>query len=240
MKLTYIYHSCFALETDKLTIIFDYFKDSGEALHSGLVNDYLLMRPGKLYVLSSHSHYDHFNKEILQWKQRRSNIQYILSKDILDCKKARGQDAIFIDKGETYEDDNLFIKAFGSTDAGISFLVEVDDKKIFHAGDLNNWHWNEESTPEEVREAEDFYLRELETLAEYTSQLALAMFPVDPRLGKDYMRGAEQFVSRIQTKIFVPMHFDEEYGKANAFKEYAEAHGCRFISLTHKGETIEV
>lgn len=239
MKLTYIYHSCFALETDKLTIIFDYFKDSGEVPHGGLVNDYLLTRPGKLYVLSTHSHYDHFNKEVLQWKLRRPDIQYILSKDILDCKKANKEDAVFIDKGETYKDDYLFIKAFGSTDTGISFFVEAEGKKIFHAGDLNNWHWNEESTSEEVREAEDFYLRELETLAEYTTQLDVAMFPVDPRLGKDYMRGAEQFVNRIQTKIFIPMHFDEAYGKANAFKEYAEAHGCRFMSLTHKGETIE-
>lgn len=239
MKLTYIYHSCFALETDKLTIIFDYFKDSGELPHSGAVHDYLLTRPGKLYVLGSHSHYDHFNKEILQWKLRRPDIRYILSKDILDCKKAHKEDAVFIDKGEIYKDDYLFVKAFGSTDAGISFLVEADGKKIFHSGDLNNWHWNEESTPDEVCRAEDFYLRELETLAKYTSQLDVAMFPVDPRLGKDYMRGAEQFVNRIQIGIFVPMHFDKEYGKANAFKEYAEAHGCRFMSLTREGETIE-
>ena len=100
MKLTYIYHSCFALETDNLTIIFDYFKDSGETPSGGQVNDYMLTCPGKLYVLSSHSHYDHFNKEILKWKLRRPDIQYILSKDILDCKKAHAEDAVFIDKGE--------------------------------------------------------------------------------------------------------------------------------------------
>lgn len=239
MKLTYIYHSCFALETEKVTIIFDYFKDSCEAPQSGLVNSYLFTRPGRFYVLSSHSHYDHFNKEILQWRLRKPSIRYILSKDILGCKKAREEDAFFIDKGEEYEDSLLSVKAFGSTDAGISFLIEVDGKKIFHAGDLNNWHWNEESTPEEVREAENHYLRELETLAECTSHINLVMFPVDPRLGKDYMRGAEQFVSRINVDIFAPMHFDEEYAKANAFKQYAEAHGCRFMNLDHKGETIE-
>ncbi|MEI3154718.1 MAG: hypothetical protein V8S95_06185 [Odoribacter sp.] len=42
------------------------------------------------------------------------------------------------------------IKAFGSTDIGISFLIDIDNIRIFHAGDLNNWHWEEESTPEEI------------------------------------------------------------------------------------------
>ena len=36
------------------------------------------------------------------------------------------------------------IKAFGSTDIGISFLVSVDGVDIFHAGDLNWWHWWDE------------------------------------------------------------------------------------------------
>ena len=37
------------------------------------------------------------------------------------------------------------------------------------------------------------------------------MFPVDRRMGKDYMKGAQQFIERIKTTIFVPMHFSEDY-----------------------------
>lgn len=65
-------------------------------------------------------------------------------------------------------------------------------------------------------------------------------FPVDPRLGKEYMRGAGQFVTKIKTHIFVPMHFTPEYAKANAFRDFAEAHGVRFVSLTHRGQKIEI
>jgi len=57
------------------------------------------------------------------------------------------------------------------------------------------------------------------------------MFPVDPRLGKDYMRGAEQSVQTIQTAAFAPMHFGFNYNEANAFKIVAEAHGTRFLSI---------
>ena len=48
MKLTYIYHSCFAIEGEWFTIILDYFKDAG-----GIVHDYLLTRPGKFYVMAT-------------------------------------------------------------------------------------------------------------------------------------------------------------------------------------------
>lgn len=234
MKLTYIYHSCFAIEGEWFTIILDYFKDAG-----GIVHDYLLTRPGKFYVMATHFHPDHFNPEVLRWKEEHPDIIYIFSKDILKHRRAGKEDALYLKKLDVYEDDTIRVKAYGSTDVGVSFLIEAEDKKIFHAGDLNNWHWNEESTPEEIETAEKAYLGELKIINKDIKSVDLAMFPVDPRLGKDYMRGAEQFVDRIQTALFVPMHFDEEYAKANAFKTYAESKGCEFISLTHVGQTVE-
>ena len=144
--------------------------------------------------------------------------------------------AIFLKKGEEWNDDLLKIEAFGSTDIGISFLLDVADKRIFHAGDLNNWHWEDESTPAEIREAANFYHQELETLARETDYVDLALFPVDPRLGKDYTRGAREFVDRIHTLQFAPMHFWEKYEKANAFREYVEKRGGRFLAIGKPGE----
>ena len=68
MKLDYIYHSGFAIEADGVTVIIDYYKDtSEEAPNRGIVHDCLLKKPGMLYVLSSHFHPDHFNREVLSW-----------------------------------------------------------------------------------------------------------------------------------------------------------------------------
>jgi L-ascorbate metabolism protein UlaG (beta-lactamase superfamily) len=238
MKLTYIYHSCFALEFDAFTVIVDYYKDTVTPFEKGLIHSQLLNRPGKIYVLSSHSHSDHFNPEILLWKQQREDIQYIFSHDILDAGLATKEDAIYLNKLDTYEDNHLKIKAYGSTDIGISFLIQAEGKQIFHAGDLNNWHWNEECSAEESQEYETNYLNELELIAKDVTHLDLAIFPVDPRLGKDYMKGAEQFINRIQTEIFAPMHFDEAYNKAAAFASYAETKKCKSIKWADKGENI--
>ena len=139
MTLDYIYHSGFAIEAEGVTVIIDYYKDSSETEHNrGIVHDYLLQRPGKLYVLATHFHPDHFNREILTWKEVRPDIRYIFSKDILKSHRAKPEDATYIKKGETYEDDTIRIEAFGSTDVGSSFLIHLQDWSILHAGDLNN------------------------------------------------------------------------------------------------------
>lgn len=241
MKLDYIYHSGFAIEAEGVTVIIDYYKDSSETERNrGIVHDYLLQKPGKLYVLSTHFHPDHFNREVLTWKEQRPDIIYIFSKDILKHRRTAPEDGIYIKKGESYEDDTLRIDAFGSTDVGVSFLLHLQGMRIFHAGDLNNWHWSEESTEEEIRKANGDFLAEVKYLKQRVSAIDLVMFPVDRRMGKDYMKGAKQFIEQIKTAIFVPMHFSEDYEGGNAFRSIAEADGCRFISINHRGETFDI
>jgi len=239
MRLTYIYHSGFAIEAPNYTIIIDYFEDSLGG-NKGVVNDRILYRSSqKLYVLCTHGHSDHFNPEVLKWREIRSDITYIFSKDIQSQAGVKMRDIIFMDKDEVYQDDTLKITAYGSTDLGISFKIEADNRTIFHAGDLNNWHWNEDSTDEEIAEAEDFYTRELNHLAATTPHLDLAMFPVDPRLGSDYMLGAEQFLEKIPTRLFVPMHFGVEYDKAKAIGSFAKKMNTKVYVPPRRGEILD-
>lgn len=240
MKLDYIYHSGFAIEADEVTVLIDYWKDSSDKPGQGLVRDHLLERPGALYVLSSHFHPDHFNPEVLRWRDQRPDIRYIFSKDILKHRRASADDAFYINKGSVYEDDRLRIQAFGSTDVGVSFLLDLQGIRLFHAGDLNNWHWSEESTPQEIRKAEGDFLAEVRDLQQVAPAVDVALFPVDRRMGRDYMRGPLQFVERIKTHIFVPMHFSEDYEGGNAFRAQAEANGCRFLAIDRRGQRFDI
>lgn len=239
MKLTYIYHSGFILTGERLSIVIDYFNGLSNQSGSPLSLDTILHLPGELYVLSSHSHPDHFSPVVLSWKEERKDIHYIFSKDILKRKLAKAEDATYLKKGDIYNDENLRIQAFGSTDVGISFYIEACGKRIFHAGDLNNWHWIEESTEEEIREAEDNYLRELDAMAQSVDRLDLAMFPIDPRLGKDFDRGGRQFIDCIPVRIFVPMHFWERPAEVEVFRPYAESHGVDYEVLSVPGQSLD-
>lgn len=238
MKITYIYHSGFAIEGKDFTILIDYYKDT----ENNYIHDVLLKKTGRLYVLASHFHPDHFNPEILTWKDKRPDIIYILSKDILRHRRApKEATEHWLVKGEEYKDETLYVKAYGSTDVGISFYFEAGGKRLFHAGDLNNWHWMEESTPAEWHAAEQAFLKERDCLYKDHPQLDIVLFPVDARLGKEYMRGPEQFISKIKTSLFIPMHFTfSSAQQANAFKPVAEKHGSRFFEIHQTGDFIVV
>ena len=235
MELMYIYHSGFVISTSSCNIIIDYYKDP-----ANIIPSILKQTEKKLYVLCSHFHADHYNPDILFWKNVRQDIVYVFSNDIKKHKKIVDHSIHFLKKGDIYTDGILRIVAFGSTDIGISFLIYHDNYTIFHAGDLNNWHWKDESTPQEVAEAEGNYLKELDIIAKETSVMDLVMFPVDPRLGTDFMRGAQQFIDRIKTSVFVPMHFWERPAEVMAFGPYAESKGCRYIVLSVPGEGTDI
>lgn len=235
IKLTYIFHSCFMLETKQCVLIFDYWKDSPE----GDVKKMLEHTGKRVYFMASHFHEDHFNPEIIAMNVQNGDKRIILSRDIIRRHRAKETDAdVIMRKGDVYNDEYIKIKAFGSTDAGVSFMLETDGKKIFHAGDLNNWHWEDESTPQEVKKMEgDFKAVLRDIKAEYPT-VNLAMFPVDPRLGTDFARGARQWLQTIKTTYLAPMHFPPAREKAMTFGKEAEMCGTKFLYIRHEGELI--
>lgn len=239
MELIYLYHSGFALLGEGWTVIFDYYEDSA-AGNEGVLHRELLERPGCFYVLASHAHADHFNRQVLAWREKRPDIVYLFSTDICVEEMRQEKGIHWLAQGETWQDRLLRVKAFGSTDVGVSFLVEVEGRRIFHAGDLNNWHWMEESDEAEWKGYERHFQHELAILAAEVPCLDVAMFPVDPRLGKEYMRGPRQFVEQIKTTIFVPMHFDEAYQAAAAFRPTAQACGAESLLLEHRGQRVNL
>ena len=111
MKLTYIFHSGFVLETEQSILVFDYWLDPNDVMEGVLQSN----KP--LYVFSSHFHEDHFNKEIFEWKRQKPNVTYILSKDILRHRRASKEEAdVWLAKGGTWTDGLVSVWAMGSTD----------------------------------------------------------------------------------------------------------------------------
>ena len=221
-QLTYIYHDCFLLSTEKAVVLFDYWKDP----LSGRDKDFpplleLLPADRPVYILVSHHHKDHFTRRIFLWQQKFPNIRYIISPDVYKaCRfmfvenstyagfKPSMESVTVLKEGETFRDEIISVHAFGSTDIGNSYVVSLDGRNFFHAGDLNAWIWKDESTEEEVEEAIEAFKDKLLPISRQFPELDVAMFPVDSRLRTDYFLGAYLFVREIKVKLFVPMHFE--------------------------------
>jgi len=226
MTITYIRHSGFIIEDDSCALMIDC---CGLKPNCPEINS-LANKP--LYILASHVHGDHFDSAVMDITG--TNRKWILSADITDRVKHNDNEIHFLRKGGVFKDALVTIRAYGSTDEGISFYIEAGGKKLFHAGDLNNWHWNEEETPADAAKNEKFFLEELALIVKDIPVLDAAMFPVDPRLGKDYTRGAEQFLEKIKTGLFIPMHFWDDYKAAN--KSSVVRQGCRFAEIKQRGD----
>ena len=131
IKVTYLGHSGFLAELEDVCLLFDYYK--GELPE---------MDPDqKMAVFVSHSHYDHYRKDIFRLRDQFGQIRFILSDDV---PAAEEEDVIFVRPNECREVLGLDITTLRSNDEGVAFLVKYKNRTIYHAGDLNWWHWEGE------------------------------------------------------------------------------------------------
>ncbi|MEN6411899.1 MAG: MBL fold metallo-hydrolase [Veillonellales bacterium] len=233
-KITYLFHSGYAVETKQHFLIFDYYQPvtgKNPSIRNGIITTDMLRNKSHICVFVSHCHADHFDPVIWRWGKSNSSISYILSSDI---SIPPGQPACHsLSAYEELKVDSLSIKTFGSTDQGISFLVQADGLSIFHAGDLNWWHWKGESK-EEQSYAEAIFKAEMEKLSGHS--IDIAFFPVDRRLEEFYSGGAEYFAEKMQPKILFPMHFGKDLGATKAFAQKTAALPFSTVEITHKGQ----
>ena len=185
----------------------------------------------KLYVLVSHHHDDHFSESI--YDLCGEDAVYIMGFDV--PQPYRG---VRMSPGETKGFGNVTVTAFGSTDEGVSFLVEYTSVRIFHAGDLNFWHWRDENPINKINEAEELFYACVAPIPK--ESIDLAFFPVDPRQGSMYDAGAGYFVMTVKPRILIPMHFQGRGDVALRFALTGETSHTKVVALQTPGETIDL
>ena len=203
MQVTFLGHSGFCLELENIVLIFDWWQGELPPLPTG--------KP--LAVFASHSHQDHFKPEIFALDDGTRSVRFLLGNDI---KLSRRHKEVWqlteetvshcqrLHGGETAEPfPGLHVETLPSTDAGVAWVVTAENRTIYHAGDLNWWHWEGE-TALWNRNMERDYKRFLEPLR--GRKIDLAMVPLDPRLGEAEDLGLLYFLSLTDARQVLPMH----------------------------------
>lgn len=228
--ITYLFHSGFSVETAHHFFLFDYCPSMDRDRQ---ITGELLKTKENVYVFASHNHGDHFDSAILKWADENPAITYVLSSDVIF---QRGSLKCHVMSAyEEWADRGMKVKAYGSTDEGISFRVKADGLSIFHAGDLNWWRWSGE-TQAEQEYAETIFKAEMDKMA--GEQIDIAMFPVDRRLEENFSIGAEYFAAKFHPQLLIPMHFGQDFGATTAFLEKAKRIGQRTVEITKRGQEI--
>ena len=197
MKITFLHHSAFLVELPDCTLLFDW---TGEPLPA-------FDRTLPLYVFASHHHNDHYTPAI--FRLGMEGVTYILASCIRLSARRRAEYAIDdahvirLSAGKTAEIGDLTVTTIRSTDAGVAFLVKAGDKTLFHAGDLNWWHWEGEDPAWNDKMARDF-AASCDRLRGVRADAAF--LPLDPRQEDAFWWGFHRFMTTLDAGTAFPMH----------------------------------
>lgn len=108
-------------------------------------------------------------------------------------------------------------------------------RTVFHAGDLNWWHWEGED-PVWNRNMEADFRRYAEPLR--GRKIDLAMLPLDPRLGEDGFRGPQYFLELADIRRFLPMHQWGNFNFTNQFLSCYTSFTSRTVYVNRFGQVF--
>ena len=230
LKIIYHYHSGFSVQVGGTLLVFDYWEGEDRKLPNvGRIDEKLLSAFEQVYVFISHAHPDHLDPIVFMWENKGIPVSYIVASDVpvgtRGKRIAPGQEKTL--------SEHVSVKAFQSTDLGVAFLVTAYGLTIFHAGDLNLWHWRQESTLREIEAAEAAFYEATEPIKK--EKIDVAMFPVDPRQGMMYDAGANHFILTMKPRVFIPMHWQERPEVAIDFARRARNLNTEVLALTKPG-----
>lgn len=250
MTVTFLAHSGFLVEWEKFYTLFDFYQGELPPLKAE--------KP--LLVFASHRHNDHFDPRI--FKIVHPDVRYYLSRDIsiarrhweklgmteevfARCTAVRPDELLLTDVcGE-----ELSIRTVKSTDIGVAFLLRSEGRMVYHAGDLNWWHWESEGKGycENMRRAFFTAMDKLSAAVRdeaadngLESVIGLAMLPLDPRLEDGYAMGVNELFARIAVRRALPMHMWGKFNIAERYREEFPQHAGQLLAIHENGECFDL
>lgn len=229
MRATFLDHSGFLVELPSVTLLFDWWKGDLPALRKEV----------PLVVFSSHWHEDHFSPAVFSldaaaWVMGDMDHRWLAKKGASPEQLER---CISISGNESCAPlEGISAETLRSTDEGVAFLVTADGQTIFHAGDLNWWHWEGEPDPWNPDMERNFKAFSQPLAGRH---IDLAMVPLDPRQNEDGFRTAVYFSQIADIRRVLPMHQWGNFGFTEEFLAKHPEFADTLFPVTHTGQIFE-
>ncbi len=182
-----------------------------------------------VYFLVSHSHADHYDRAIYDYRDRAT---FILSDDISADRLLRK--LVTVCPNRHYQIDDIKVQTFDSTDRGVAFLIELDGVTLLHSGDLNWWHWQNDDLPTQRAEAEQFK----QIVDVIPARIDVAFVPYDPRLGRAEHYSFGYYLDTKHIKYIVPIHMRDDFAVSRRMVEKFPLHRHKLVAVNAENEVI--
>lgn len=235
ITVTYFYQSTFAVAVGKTLLVFSYHEPDSQR-DIPRITDQDFSGFNNILVFIPNGSAVHLDPVVFNWKQSYP-LTYIVSSDAKD-KVPDKSNVRVVKEGDSFSVADALVRVCGSTAEGVSFLVKTHGVNVFHAGDLNLWHWREESTPQAVARAEQEFYRTVGSIPR--EQLDVCMFPLDPNQGGIYDAGANHIIMTLKPRVFFPMHFGNRGEIAQDYARRMYTRHTSVYALTTPRETAQI
>jgi L-ascorbate metabolism protein UlaG (beta-lactamase superfamily) len=209
----YLSHAGWAVRTAAHLLVFDYWErvppTAPRTLDDGYV-DPAQLGDHNVVVFVTHSHGDHFDPIIYEWRGAVPNITYVFGWQATTAPE-------FTYLTEPYADveiDGVRIRTVNHAFDGVpevAFLVEADGVTVFHSGDHG-------STGDEVN---PLFTENIDYLASLGREIDIAFLSIFGRRGGGVVNQGDLYtLDHLQPRITFPMH---RGGAEEAYEEWARA-----------------
>ena len=206
-----------------------------------------------LYIFISHVHNDHFNRDVFKLVDKYPHVEIFLGydnnypelNDYFDQLPNKVADVLSRFSGEQKlfsDDGKMEINTLRSTDEGVAFIVNIDGKTLYHAGDLFLMQVMDKEkfmqmssmailSGSYMGDYEDYLKNSKREFIEYTEPLRgktidYAMIPLDPRVYTVAEETIKRYMDVATIKSWSPMHLWGKYEFVDEFlgkhPEYAD------------------
>ncbi|MCD7806687.1 MAG: hypothetical protein LUH19_05015 [Lachnospiraceae bacterium] len=244
MRVTYTGQCGYVVETGIANIVFDFCGGKLPEMKEDM----------PLLVFVSHDGGHHFSPEIFSFISEYQNVQYFLSHDILLTEELQRQYGItrsvmkkisFLPegvrrviplRGENGENDYIIMETIKTCRDGIAWLLNVAGKRIYYAGDMNWWVWENDSR-QIFNQRTARFKHYMETL--YDRDIYLAFANLVPGQGKYSCLGIEYLLNTAPVANVVPMGFDEHAEEVLTYERERRTKSLptKVLSLLKPGES---
>lgn len=208
----YLFHCGWAVKTSSTFMIFDYIVEVQNPERFSLSNGYVKpneIKDQSVYVFISHSHGDHFDEKVLEWKKVIPNITYIFGWEADEAQSHHtfGKDRTTMSFGPLkvmnihHNFDNIPESAF---------LIEVDGLTIYFAGD----HGNSPGTLNPI------YKDNIDYISQQSAEFDLVFLSI---FGSPTYDGELYAVNKFKPRLMLPMHYWGRESDAEGFVKLARS-----------------
>ncbi len=205
LRVEYINNNGYIVETDKAVYVFDFV--------DGFLPATYLRKNKPLIFFVTNGDKEHYSQSIYSYRKTVIFAYDILQEPYNKVFKMYPNEMIHLGFAKVYTRP--------TTRDGVVYIIKEDDKTIIHAGNLNNYHYQEFSSAKRVELETQNFNECLNGLREFENPDIL-IAPVNPVIGFNYEYGAKRSTRVLNPKHFFPTQF-RRYSEISSFVTFGEA-----------------